>query len=261
MLIVLSPAKKLDEESTFPNCTPTLPDHLEQSEKLVKSLRRYSANKLAELMNLSPALSELNRNRYQNWSLPFSNENARPALFTFNGDVYSGMEPETFHARDLKFAQSHLRILSGLYGVLRPLDLMQPYRLEMGTALKIDRKQNLYEFWGDLITESLNSAMEEAGSDILINLASNEYFKSVLPKSLNASIVTPVFKEEKEGKLRTLGMFAKRARGMMTAYLIKNKVRELDELKQFDAAGYTFNEELSQESQIVFSRPQPAPVG
>jgi len=166
-----------------------------------------------------------------------------------------------FNSRDLRFAQLHLRILSGLYGVLRPLDLMQPYRLEMGTSLKVGRTNNLYEFWGETITHSLNEVMAEVESDLLINLASAEYFKSVKTKSLNANVVTPVFKEEKEGKLRTLGMFAKKARGMMAAYIIKNKLRDQEGLKDFSEAGYSFAEDLSDEKQLVFTRLQPAPVG
>ncbi|MAT15970.1 MAG: peroxide stress protein YaaA, partial [Planctomyces sp.] len=223
-------------------------------------LKKLSARKLKGLMSISDDLAELNRERYQIWSTPFTTENSSPALLTFKGDVYLGLKAETFNKTNLKYAQQHVRILSGLYGVLRPLDLMQPYRLEMGTDLAIGRAKNLYDFWGSDLTEALNTALDESGSPVIVNLASNEYFKAVRPRELNGDVVTPVFKEEKGGKLRVLAMFAKQARGMMVNHIVKHKVNDVDGLKEFDQAGYTFDEKLSKPNELVFVRPQPAPV-
>ncbi|MEZ6044637.1 MAG: peroxide stress protein YaaA [Planctomycetaceae bacterium] len=260
MLALISPAKRLEEAPQQLKLELTQPALLSQTEQLIQKLKKCSVKKLQALMDISSDLAELNYDRYQNWSLPFTKENATPAILTFNGEVYQGMNPKEFNTSDHRYAQNHLRILSGLYGVLRPLDLMQPYRLEMGTEISIGRRKNLYEFWGSTITDEINQALSESGSDLLINLASQEYFNAIQPKRIAGDIITPVFKEEKNGKLRVLGMFAKKARGMMVNHLIRNRVKTLDDLKEFQQAGYCYDEALSKGNQLIFVRPQPAPV-
>ncbi|QDU82069.1 hypothetical protein Pla110_38240 [Polystyrenella longa] len=260
MLALISPAKRLDEQPAPIDLELTQPELLDESQVLINKLKKMSVKKLTELMNISEDLATLNRERYQNWSLPFTANNAAPALTLFKGDVYLGMNPESFNKTELRFAQKHLRILSGLYGVLRPLDLMQPYRLEMGTDLSVGRSKNLYAFWDDKITKEINTALADSNSPVIVNLASNEYYKSIRPKKIEGEVITPVFKEEKAGKLRVLGMFAKQARGMMVNYIVKEKANDAESLKDFHQAGYTFDESLSSEKQFVFVRPQPAPV-
>lgn len=255
MLIIISPAKKLDFESLPQTDDFTLPDCLEDSSELIDILREYSAAQLEKLMHLSSNLAQLNYDRYHNWCLPFKPQNAKQALLTFKGDVYTGMNVESFSAEDLDFTQQHLRILSGLYGLLRPLDLMQPYRLEMGTRLANERGKNLYEFWGSLITELLNKQLKEIHSDTLINLASNEYFKSVKAKQVNGRIITPVFKEKRpDGSYKIIGIYAKKARGMMSAYILKNKLIDVDQIKNFKESGYCYNAEFSNAADWVFVR-------
>ncbi|MCW8928993.1 MAG: peroxide stress protein YaaA [Gammaproteobacteria bacterium] len=255
MLIVISPAKKLDFDSLPQTDDFTIPVSLDDSSELIDTLREYSAKQLEKLMHLSTNLAQLNYDRYQDWHLPFNPQNAKQAILTFKGDVYAGMNIESFSDEDLSFTQDHLRILSGLYGLLRPLDLMQPYRLEMGTRLENQRGKNLYEFWGNQITDLLNKQLKETGSKTLVNLASNEYYKSVNPKLVQGQIITPVFKEKREdGSYKIIGIYAKKARGMMSAYILKNKLKKIEQIKKFTEAGYAFNAELSSETDWVFCR-------
>ncbi|WP_372764687.1 peroxide stress protein YaaA [Litorivivens sp.] len=258
MLTVISPAKTLDFESPLPTQEHTQPDFLEQSQQLVDELRSLSPDDISSLMKISPALGELNHQRFMNWSTPFTPDNARPAVLAFKGDVYQGLDPQQFGKRDFAFAQKHLRILSGLYGLLRPLDLIQPYRLEMGTRFANSKGKDLYAFWDQQITEAVNEALGEAKTETLINLASNEYFKSVKKKTLNANIVTPIFKDQKNGQYKIISFYAKKARGLMSAYIIKNRVKSVEELKAFDWEGYSYQAKQSSASELVFTRKEQA---
>lgn len=252
MKIVISPAKSLDLESPIPTNRYSEAQFLEQSQKLVNVLKKKSPKKIGELMSISKNLSELNWQRNQDWQLPFTSTNARQAIYSFKGDVYIGLDAYTIPEEKLEQLDDKLRILSGLYGVLKPFDLMQAYRLEMGTKLKIGRKDNLYQFWDSKITAYLNEEMKE--DEPLINLASNEYFKVVKPKLLNSTIITPQFKEYKDGKLKMISFFAKKARGMMVRYIIDNDIDDVHSLKGFNYEGYEFNEALSSENEFVFVR-------
>ncbi|MBQ0757405.1 MAG: peroxide stress protein YaaA [Amphritea sp.] len=254
MLLVISPAKNLDYETPATTSRFTQPQHLEHSSQLIQQLRAYSVQDIAELMKLSDKLSALNVARYESWSQPFNSDNAKQAVLAFNGDVYSGLNAEDFNEAELDFAQKHLRILSGLYGVLKPLDLMQPYRLEMGTKLTNSRGKNLYAFWGDIVTDDLNLSLTEEEQPVLVNLASNEYFKSVKPKNLQGRMVTPVFKDWKNGQYKIISFFAKKARGLMCRYAIKNKITDAEQLKNFDLGGYQYDESLSKEDTWVYTR-------
>ena len=255
MLTVISPAKTLDYESPLPaHLCPTRPDFLADSASLIDILREYTPAQVASLMSLSDKLAALNVARFQCWQPDYREPDARPALFAFKGDVYTGIEVERLQAADLERAQKHLRILSGLYGLLRPLDLMLPYRLEMGTELANPRGRHLYDFWGDSITLALNAALAEQGDDVLINLASNEYFRAVQPKKLNATIYTPQFKDEKSGQFKMISFFAKKARGRMAAWVLQNDIRHPDDLRYFDVDGYQFNNTLSAGQTLVFTR-------
>ena len=259
MLIVVSPAKSLDYDSPLPTEEYSRPELLKQSRQLNKRLRDFSSFDLMELQKVSNRIAELNVERNHAWKTPFTPGNARQALFAFKGDVYIGLDAYSMTEANLEFAQEHLRILSGLYGVLRPLDLMQPYRLEMGTRLKTSDADNLYQFWGGQITQTLNKQLRTSGSQVLVNLASNEYFKSVKPKELNAEIITPVFKEHKNGAFKVLSFFAKKARGMMARYIIDNQIIDAEQLKDFDVEGYSFHPALSDGHTWTFTREQPAP--
>jgi cytoplasmic iron level regulating protein YaaA (DUF328/UPF0246 family) len=259
MLLLISPAKKLDFESVAQTDEFTLPDFLTESQQLIDTLTPYCVEQLGKLMSLSVNLSELNFQRYKDWHTPFTTQNAKQAISTFKGDVYTGMNIESFDNGQLEFAQQHLRILSGLYGLLRPLDLMQPYRLEMGTRLENMHGKNLYAFWGATITTAINKQLKSTQSAYLINLASVEYFKSVKPKLLDVPIITPIFKELRQDKAKgehykIISLLAKRARGMMSAYILKNKLENIEDIKNFDEAGYIYNEELSQGDSWVFTR-------
>ena len=254
MLIVISPAKSLDTETPANYNSFTLPEMIGQSEKLVKRLKTMSPRQLSALMGISDELGELNFKRFQQWHLPFTTENAKQALFVFNGDVYQGLKAETLPIEKLELAQTRLRILSGLYGVLRPLDLMQPYRLEMGTKLKYMKSADLYAFWKADITKKINEAVAQSGSAFLVNLASNEYFKSIDKKKLKASIVTPEFKDLKNGEYKMISFFAKRARGLMTRFILDNNITNPLELEAFDSEGYAFNPRLSKPENPVFTR-------
>lgn len=254
MLIVISPAKKLDYDTPSKTKKFTMPDYLDESAKLIKTLRNYSAMDLAELMHLSMNLAELNFDRYYQWKKNYGENEAKQCLLAFKGDVYAGIDAESFKAKDLDYAQSHLRILSGLYGLLRPLDLMMPYRLEMGTRLENERGKNLYEFWGEMITDGINKQLKAQKDDILINLASNEYFKSVKAKKIEGRIITPQFKENKNGSYKMIGIYAKKARGLMTRYILLNRLQDPQDIKSFDYEDYKFNESLSKGDQWVFTR-------
>jgi cytoplasmic iron level regulating protein YaaA (DUF328/UPF0246 family) len=258
MILVISPAKALDYETPPTTATFTQPDFLDQSAELIAVLREKSPAEIADLMALSDQLATLNVARYASWSQPFSPDNAKQALLAFNGDVYEGLDAKSLAATDLAWAQDHLRILSGLYGVLRPLDLMQAYRLEMGTRLANPRGKNLYEFWGERITEELNRLLareDDAGRErVLLNLASDEYFKSVKPKKLKGRIVTPVFEDWKGGRYKIISFYAKRARGLMSRYVITHRLDEVAALQGFDAEGYAFAADASDADTLVFRR-------
>ena len=258
MLAVISPAKTLDFETPPLTSAFTTPDFLDHSQKLISKLRRISGKKLRELMSISPDLAALNCQRYQDWNSPFTPSNAKPALMAFKGDVYTGFDLDTFADEDFKRAQAHLRILSGLYGLLRPLDLIQPYRLEMGTKLATRRGKDLYKFWSGVITEALNEAIAESGSDVLINLASNEYYGAVERKKLKARVVSPVFKDQKNGAYKIISFFAKKARGAMSDYFIRNRISEPEALKEFKGLGYEYQEDQSTEVKWVFTRAEAA---
>jgi len=258
MLIVISPAKKLDYESQPKTRQFTTPDYLDQSQLLINRMRDFSSLDISELMHVSSKIAELNFDRYEQWTADFTPENAKQALLAFKGDVYTGMDADSFNAADFRFAQKHLRILSGLYGLLRPLDLMKAYRLEMGTRLETLRGKNLYEFWGETITEGLNKQLKKIKSDVLINLASNEYFKSVKPKLLDAEIITPAFKDYKNGDYKMIGIYAKKARGMLSRFIIRNQITDPQQIKEFDQDGYRFNKKLSNANNWVFTRKMPA---
>lgn len=253
MKILLSPAKSLDFESKLPTEKHTQALFLTEAEKLNSILEKKSKKQLKDLMNISDNLAELNYQRYKSFTTPFSIENARPAIYAFSGDVYVGLDAYTIPKNKIDLLQDRIRILSGLYGVLKPLDLMQPYRLEMGTDLKINTKKNLYEFWGNKITDALNA--ELADDDMVLNLASNEYFKSVNTKKLKGKLINPVFKDFKNGKLKIISFFAKKARGSMTRYVIENNVNSLESLLNFDVEGYHFSKnETKSETNPVFIR-------
>ncbi|GFD76779.1 peroxide stress protein YaaA [Tenacibaculum sp. IMCC1] len=252
MKIIISPAKSLDFESKATTDVYTQPRFLEQSEKLNKKLRTLSRKKLSELMKISDDLASLNYDRNQDWQPPFSLDNAKQAVFAFTGEVYRGIDASSISEDKIPILQEKLRILSGLYGLLKPLDLIQPYRLEMGTKLKVGRRENLYKFWDTTLAESLN---EELGDgELLINLASTEYFKALPKKALKVPMITPVFKDFKNGQYKTIMTFAKKARGLMVRYIIDNNVETLEELKGFDVEGYGFSEEMSTETELVFTR-------
>jgi len=256
MLIVVSPAKTLDYDTPAKTKIHTTPDFLKDSQKLIKILRGFSPLDIAELMNVSSNIAELNFDRYKSWSANFTEKNAKQAVLAFKGDVYTGLDAESFSAKDFKFAQKHLRVLSGLYGLLRPLDLMKPYRLEMGTRLTNLRGKNLYEFWGSEITQALNAQLKKIKSDCLINLASNEYFKSIKPKELNGEIITPAFKDYKAGQYKMIGVYAKKARGALSRFIIQNQLSDPEDIKDFNGDGYRFNKTLSKDKTWVFTRRQ-----
>ncbi|MEE4286171.1 MAG: peroxide stress protein YaaA, partial [Mariniphaga sp.] len=230
------------------------PEFLNESEKLVAKLQKMSAKKLSNLMNISADLGNLNYERYQSWHLPFTTENSKQAVLAFNGDVYTGLDAPTLSEENLNLAQQKLRILSGLYGVLKPLDLMQPYRLEMGTKFGVGRAKDLYSYWGNKITKIIQEAINESGSKILVNLASNEYYKSIDSKKLDAEIVTPAFKDMKNGEYKMISFFAKKARGLMTRFILEHNIENAGDLQAFGAEGYVFNPRLSKPGKPVFTR-------
>jgi len=257
MLITLSPSKGQDFETPSPSKKYSKPGDLNDSEILVKELKKIKADELQSLMDVSENIAKLNVSRYKTFKTPFTTKNAKQALFAFKGDVYGGIDIENFSEDDFEYAQDHLRILSGLYGYLRPLDLIQPYRLEMKTKLANPRGDNLYQFWGERITQSLNKDLKKQAQPVLVNLASNEYFKSVKPKLLEGRVVNITFKETKNGKTRVVAIFAKRARGMMADYIIRNRLENPGDIKKFRQGGYRYSKELSDDNQWTFERPQP----
>ena len=256
MLTVISPAKTLDFETPALTDEYTQPAYLKQSRQLIKRLRDFSAEDLTRLMGVSNNIAELNVDRYKRWKTPFKPENARQALFAFKGDVYIGLDAYSMTEDNIQFAQKHLRVLSGLYGLLRPLDLMQAYRLEMGTQLNTELGKNLYQFWDAKITKAINRELSAMENPVLVNLASNEYFKSVKAKSVKADIVTPVFKEYHKDKYQIISFFAKKARGLMARYIIDNEISDIESIKEFSLEGYTYNESLSRKQEWVFTRRQ-----
>lgn len=254
MIIVISPAKSLYEQSPILLEKYTEATFMPEAETIVSVLKKKKPAQLAKLMGISVKLAELNYQRFQAWTTPFTPENSWQAVLMFNGDVYHGLKAETFSTDEFEIAQQKIRILSGVYGLLKPLDLIQPYRLEMGTSIGISRKKNLYEFWKTKITSQLNQEMALTGQNVLINLASNEYFSAIDTKKLKARIITPSFKEQKNGQYQMVSFFAKKARGLMSRFIILNNISDPEEIKAFDLEGYYFNNQLSNENDWVFTR-------
>lgn len=257
MIITLSPSKGQDFDAPVSTKKHSTPVALKDSQALIKELKKIKPAGIRKLMNVSENIAKLNADRFQNFKTPFTIANSRQAIFAFKGDVYSGIDIENFTADDLAYAQKHLRILSGLYGCLRPLDLIQPYRLEMKTKLSNPRGENLYQFWGESITDNLNKELVKQEEPVLVNLASNEYFKSVKPKQLKGRLLNINFKETKDGKSRIVAIFAKRARGMMTDYILRNRIENPEDIKKFKMGGYRFSKADSDEMQWTFTRKQP----
>jgi len=257
MITVLSPAKKLSAECSSNGSAYTKPVFLDHSENLVEILRSFDPIGLQSLMGISENLSELNWERFQNWTSDFSPDIARQAVYSFKGDTYTGLDADSLSEKDIIFAQDKLRILSGLYGVLKPLDLMLPYRLEMGTRIDNKKGKNLYEFWGGRISETISQDLEDHKDKTVINCASNEYFKSINNSSLNANVVTPEFKEIKNGKTRIISFFAKKARGMMARFIVENRIEDAEHILDFNRAGYKYDPSLSEDAKPVFTRVQP----
>jgi len=256
MITILSPAKKLTKDCSAHTASETQPEYLNQSKSLISILKQCDPPDLQELMGISENLSILNWERYRNWKLPFGRSNARQAFFSFQGDTYTGLDADTMDSRDLLFAQDHTRILSGLYGILKPLDLIMPYRLEMGTKLATKSGKSLYDFWGHQLSKALMLELEPHIDSKIINCASVEYFKALDNPELEASVITPVFKEIKNGKTRMVSFFAKQARGMMARYIIQNQINQADDILKFNLGGYHYNEAFSSPLAPVFIRAQ-----
>lgn len=254
MLIVVSPAKTLDYETPVPTGEFTRPAHLKQSQLLINRLRDFSSLDLSELMHISSKIADLNVERNHQWKTPFTVKNARQAMFAFKGDVYSGLDAYSMTEKNIEFAQQHLRMLSGLYGLLRPLDLMRPYRLEMGSKLETSNAKNLYQFWDMQITDAINKQLKAIKSDTLVNLASNEYFKAVKSRSIKGRVITPAFKDYKNGEYKMIGFYAKKARGLMSRYIIDHELTSVEDIKNFDSEGYEFKPALSEGNSWVFTR-------
>ncbi len=256
MLTVISPAKSLDFESPAPTIKTTKPRFLKQSQLIIDQIKGLAPQEIASLMKLSDKLAILNYDRFQAFKTPFTKKNAKPSVFAFRGDVYQGLDADSLSNEDLQFAQDHLRILSGLYGILRPLDLMQAYRLEMGSKFESSLGKNLYSFWDDSLNQSIEKELNKSDSKVLVNLASNEYFKAVKAKNLSHQIITPVFKDFKNGQYKIISFFAKKARGLMSRYIIQNRIDNPQDLKDFDLAGYKISKKLSNEKELIFTRKQ-----
>jgi len=257
MLTVISPAKTLDFDTLPTTRKATQPQFIERSAQLVEDARALSPDDIRQLMGVSENIAQLNHQRFMNWGLPFNLDNAKQSLLAFKGDVYTGLDAGSLSTAQLNFCQKHLRILSGLYGLLRPLDLMQPYRLEMGLKFANRGGSNLYEFWGDSIREALNTQLQKCGSKVLVNLASNEYFKSVQARQLDADIITPVFKDLKGEKYKIISFYAKKARGQMARFIIENELNEPDGMRRFKTDGYCYNKAESSARELVFTRDVP----
>ena len=256
MLALVSPAKKLDFESEWDAFTLTQPAFLDDTQELVDAAKKLSKSKLQSLMKLSDKLAELNYQRFQSYKTPFVPDNAKPALYTFRGDTYVGLDADTLSESDVIYAQDHLRMLSGLYGMLRPLDLMQPYRLEMGTKMKNPRGEDLYDFWGDILSDACNEATNGHKNRSVICLASNEYIKAIKANKLKGGMITCHFKDVKNGQAKVVGLFAKRARGAMARYMVQNRIETPEGLKGFDTDGYAYQDDLSDHRNYVFIRDQ-----
>ena len=255
MIVVISPAKTLDFETVATTLEFTQSDLLTESQRLINRCKTLSMQDIASLMKVSDKIAGLNVARFTEWKTPLSLDfDAKQCLFAFKGDVYTGLDAETLSDKTLQYAQKNLRILSGLYGLLRPLDLMLPYRLEMGTRLDNERGTNLYQFWGNIITEKLNENVKEQDSKVLVNLASNEYFKAVKEKTLNATVITPIFKDQKNGQYKVISFYAKKARGLMARYIMENEIIDVEQLKKFAVAGYYYVEALSSSTELLFQR-------
>ncbi len=254
MLALLSPAKKLDMEAKAKTTDFTQPLFQDDTKVLARQLKAMPQQEIGDLMKLSDKLAELNHDRYQEFSFPFSNDNAKQAVYAFQGDTYVGLDADTIDSKDISYLQDHVRILSGLYGLLRPLDLMQAYRLEMGTKLENEKGKNLYDFWGEKLTNCLNEDIKSHKNKVFVNLASNEYISAVDPKKLDGDMITPQFKEMKDGKPKMIGLFAKRARGMMARFMVENKIEKPEDLKDFNMDGYQFQTKASNEREYVFLR-------
>lgn len=254
MIVILSPAKTLNFKTAGTTHKYSIPSFIPQAGKLTNVLKNYSPSNLIELMDISNGLAELNYLRFQRWEPLHHFENSKQAIFAFNGEVYNGLQAYTLNTEQLLFAQKHIRILSGLYGVLCPLDLIQPYRLEMGTHLKFEKFNNLYEYWNNTINTFLNKELEVQKSKTIINLSSIEYAKAVKLKSINGKVITPIFKEYKRNKYQVITVYAKKARGLMTRFIIENKIEKPADIKHFDTQGYAFSENLSNEHEWVFTR-------
>ncbi len=257
MLAIISPAKTLDFETSSPTRKHSVPVFLKESKELICALRDQSPADIGALMKISVKLADLNYQRYAEWKTPFTANNAKPAMLAFKGDTYIGLDGNSYTERDFSWAQKHLRILSGLHGILKPLDLIQPYRLEMGTRLNNSVGDDLYTFWGEKVTSELNRALATQKQPILINLSSNEYFNVLDPTQIDARIITPIFKDLKNGRYKFMSFFAKRARGLMSSYIVKNRVSTLKVLKAFDWQGYYYSEDLSHGDEWVFLRDKP----
>ena len=251
MIILVSPAKKLEFEEASPIDKLSQPEFIPEVKTLLSELKKLSKDDLSKMMKISDKLTELNYDRYHSFEFPFNKQNAKQAIYTFRGDTYVGFNADTLPESDIEYAQEHMLILSGLYGILRPLDLMQPYRLEMGTSLNNEKGKDLYQFWGDKISEFINDNYKD---EPIINLASNEYIKSVNQDKLKAKFITPQFKEIKDGKAKIVGLLAKRARGSMARYIVKNKIEKIEDLKDFDYGDYKYQDDLSSDVEFVFTR-------
>ena len=258
MLALISPAKTLDYETALPTEKFTQPRLLDHSQELIEVASKLSASEIASLMSVSEKIATLNAERFRDWQPEFNFANARQAIFAFKGDVYTGLNAYQLEKQDIDYAQKHLRMLSGLYGLLRPLDLIMPYRLEMGTKLKNTRGNNLYEFWGNTITETINADLAQAESELLVNIASDEYYKSVKDSKIKAEIIKPVFLDQKNGKYKVISFYAKKARGLMARYLLENKIERAEDIKSFNTEGYYFDAESSLKGELVFKRDEQA---
>jgi hypothetical protein len=259
MIIILSPAKTFNEKPGDYPFIPTLPGFPDDSQKLVNTLRKQSVKSLERLMAVNRHIAEINKERFEQWQLPFTRENANPACYLFRGEVYIGLDATTLTLSEMEFAQDHLKILSGLYGLLRLWDLMQPYRLEMGTKLKIGRAKDLYEYWGDKLANALLKSLESHSSKIIINLASEQYFLSLHSQSLKIPVITPTFQEERAGTLKSIHVYAKRARGLMARYIIRHRLEAPEDIKAFAVDGYRFSPQHSNGDEWVFVRPMTGP--
>lgn len=254
MLALISPAKTLDYETALPTDQHTQARLLQHSQKLIEVARKLSATEIASLMSVSEKIAKLNVERFHDWQPEFDLSNARQAIFAFKGDVYTGLDAYNLKAQDIDYAQQHLRMLSGLYGLLRPLDLMMPYRLEMGTKLVNPRGHNLYDFWGTIITELINEDLAAVQSELLVNIASDEYYKSVKESKIKAEIIKPVFLDQKNGKYKVISFYAKKARGLMARFIIENQIEHIEDLKAFNTDGYYFDADSSLKGELVFKR-------